>query len=147
MKNIETKMSERKTTLGPNEMFTEFEPKQSNRWLVKFPEEFGIEKWMIKHVTPVVFDVEKKEWDDITITLWDAIPNSSSKALSDLIQKGRYHNFLLQMTMLGPIGDDVEDFYFEGCNIKTINFGETDYQKQKFKLITLVIKYNKCIVN
>jgi hypothetical protein len=93
-----------------------------------------------------VFDAENREWNDITITLWDAIPKSSSKALSDLIQKGTYHNFLLQMTMLGPVGDEVEDFYFEKCNIMSIHFGETDYNIKDFKVIKLSINFKKCII-
>jgi|TARA_R110000803_G_C11958501_1_gene318443 hypothetical protein len=136
-----------KEELGPNAMFTAFEPKQSNRWVVKFPVDFGIESWMVNHVSPVVYDAEKKEWNDITITLYDAIPKSTSKVFSDLIEEGRYHNFLLQMTMLGPIGDEVEDFNFEKCNFKTIDFGHTDYNVKEFKVITLIVSYKKCIVS
>lgn len=133
--------------LGPSTTFTAFEPKQSNRWIVKFPEEFGIEGWMVKHVTPVIYNAEYRKWNDITITLWDAIPKSSSKALSDLIQKGTYHNFLLQMTILGPVGDEVEHFYFEKCDIKSIHFGETDYNIKDFKVVKLIVSYKKCIIN
>jgi hypothetical protein len=138
---------EKEARLGPSTTFTAFEPKQSNRWLVKFPEKFGIETWMVRHVTPVIYDAENREWNDITITLWDAIPKSSSKALSDLIQEGKFYNFLLQMTMLGPVGDEVEDFYFENCIIKTIHFGETDYNIQDFKVVKLIVSYKKCIIN
>jgi len=138
---------ENRNKLGPNAMFTAFEPKQSNRWVVKFPEDFGIESWMVNHVSPVVYDAEKREWSDITITLYDAIPKSTSKVFSDLIEEGRFYNFLLQMTMLDPVGDDVEDFNFVECNIKTIDFGHTDYNMKEFKVITLIVSYKKCIVS
>lgn len=140
-------MSERKTTLGPNTIYTEFDPKQSNRWLVKFPEEFGLDEWMVKHVTPIIYNPEKRKWDDITITLWDAVHKSTSKRISKLIEDGRMYNFNLKMIILDPVGENIEEFYFELCNITNIDFGVTDYEVSDFKVVTLGIKFKKCVIN
>ena len=45
------------------------------------------------------------------------------------------------------MGDEIEDYYFEECNFKTINFGETNYQKKELKYIKLLISYKKCVVS
>lgn len=126
---------------------SKYEPKKSNRWLVRFPDYFNIETWMVKHVTPVIYDAENKKWEEITITLIDTIPKSAAEPLSRLIQKGNYHNFDLKMTLLNPVGEDVEDYNFSKCNIKTIHFGETDYNINDFKAIKLSINFKKCIIN
>lgn len=140
-------MSERKTTLGPNTIYTEFNPKQSNRWLLKFPKEFGLDEWMVKHVTPIIYNPEKRKWDDITITLWDAVHKSTSKCISKLIEDGRMYNFNLKMIILNPIGENIEEFYFELCNITNIDFGVTDYEVSDFKVVTLGIRFKKCVIN
>lgn len=128
-------------------MYEAFEPKQSNRWVLDFPKEFGIETWMVNNVTNVVYDAEKREWDDIVITLYDPVAKSASKALSELIEKGGYHNFNMVMTLLGPVGDNVEELYFEKCNFKTIDFGDTNYQKDEFKVVKLLVTFKKCIIS
>ena len=124
-----------------------YEPKKSNRWVVDFPEHFKIEKWMVKHMTPVIYDAENRKWEDIVVTLIDTAPKSTAKPLSDLIQKGTYHNFNFKMTLLGPVGDNVEEYFFETCNINNIHFGETDYNINDFKLIKLSISFKKCIIS
>lgn len=124
-----------------------YEPKKTNRWVVDFPEDFKIESWVVRNITPLRYDSVVRKWDDLIITLFDPIVKSTSKSLMDLIGRGDYHHFKLGLRMLDPTGSDVEVYEMKGCKIKTFDFGETDYEIGEPKMITLTIPFKSCSIN
>ena len=128
-------------------MFTPFEPKLKNRFIMNID---GIPAYTIKTATrpQVTFDeVEmqhmnvrrylkgKAAWQPLTITLYDPIVPSAAQASMEWIRlshesvTGRdgYSDFYkkdVNMQVLGPVGDIVEEWTLKGAWIQDFSGGD-----------------------
>lgn len=138
------------TQLDIKKISTPLEPKKSNRWLVELPDNFNLEKWEINHVTPLRFirdeETGKYKWADTVITIINTISHNPAQKLSNLIESKKFNNFNFKVTMLGPVGDEVEVRHYKACNIKDINFGATDYTDDKVNKIKITLENKKVII-
>ena len=154
--------------LDPNEMmFTAFEPKQANRFILYVD---GIPAYMIKEfgevkieqaeVTLNHINVQRKvkgksTWSDVTMKLYDPITPSGAQAVMEWVRlhhesvTGRdgYSDFYkkdVTVNVLGPVGDVVSEWILKGAFIKDATFDgynwDTDAQAQSIGL-TLAIDY------
>ncbi len=153
-----------------SEMFyTNFEPKRQNLYIMEIE---GIPSYLIKAANrpSLTFNVTtldhinvkrklkgKGEWQDITITLHDPIVPSGAQAVMEWVRlshesiTGRdgYADFYkkdLDIYMLGPVGDKIEQWKIKGAFINSANFGGLDWATDDPATIELTLSMDYCIL-
>jgi len=153
-----------------NEMFyTNFEPKMKNRFIMEID---GIQSYLIKTanrpsiqfevVTLDHINVKRKlkgkgEWQDIEITLFDPIVPSGAQQVMEWVRTshesitGRdgYADFYkkdLDIYMLGPVGDKIENWKIKGAFISNAVFNDLDWSSNDPSEITLTLSYDYAIL-
>jgi len=153
-----------------NDMFyTNFEPKMKNRYIMEID---GIQSYLIKTANrpsitfePVVLDhinVKRKlkgkgEWQDIEITLYDPIVPSGAQQVMEWVRTshesitGRdgYADFYkkdVDIYMLGPVGDKIENWKLKGAFINSAVFNDLDWASNDPSEITLTLSYDYAIL-
>lgn len=157
--------------LLPNEiMFTAFEPKVQNRFLMYIQ---GVPSYLVKKVTAPSFDASevvldhinvyrkvkgKVRWQDMNIELYDPVTPSGAQAVMEWARlahesvTGRdgYSDFYkkdLRFDVLGPVGDVVGEWIIKGAYIKTATFGDYDWSQDQYISLSLTIAMDYCILN
>jgi hypothetical protein len=149
--------------------YTNFEPKRQNLYIMEIE---GIPSYLIKAANrpSLTFNVTtldhinvkrklkgKGEWQDISITLHDPIVPSGAQAVMEWIRlshesiTGRdgYADFYkkdIDIYMLGPVGDKIEQWKIKGAFISSANFGSLDWATDDVAQIELTISMDYCIL-
>ena len=153
-----------------NDMFyTNFEPKMKNRYIMEID---GIASYLIKTanrpsiqfevVTLDHINVKRKlkgkgEWQDIEITLFDPIVPSGAQQVMEWVRTshesitGRdgYADFYkkdIDIYMLGPVGDKIENWKLKGAFINSAVFNDLDWSSNDPSEITLTLSYDYAIL-
>ena len=153
-----------------NDMFyTNFEPKMKNRYIMEID---GIASYLIKTanrpsiqfevVTLDHINVKRKlkgkgEWQDIEITLFDPIVPSGAQQVMEWVRTshesitGRdgYADFYkkdIDIYMLGPVGDKIENWKLKGEFINNAVFNDLDWASNDPSEITLTLSYDYAIL-
>ena len=156
--------------LSPNEiMYTAYEPKLANRFLMKID---GIPAYLIKKIarptiemTEIVLDhintkrkiKGKANWAPISVSLYDPVTPSGAQAVMEWVRlhhesvTGRdgYSDFYkkdIVFNTLGPVGDKVEEWTIKGAFISAATFGDMDWATEDAINIELTIKYDYAIL-
>ena len=151
-------------------MFTAFEPKLQNRFLMKID---GIPSYLIKKISrpsisfgEVVLDhinVKRKikgkaNWENISCDLYDPVTPSGAQAVMEWVRlshesvTGRdgYSDFYkkdIRFNALGPVGDVVEEWICKGAYCSQANFGEFDWSSDSPANISITIRMDYAILN
>jgi hypothetical protein len=99
----------------------------------------------------------KGEWQDITITLYDPIVPSGAQAVMEWVRlshesiTGRdgYADFYkkdIDIYMLGPVGDKIEQWKIKGAFIQQANFGDLAFDSNEPATIELTLSYDYAIL-
>ncbi len=149
--------------------YTAFEPKVQNRFRLEVD---GIPSFIMKKVSrpqiecgEVVLDhiniirkmKGKCKWGDITMTLYDPIVPSGAQAVMEWVRTqhesvtGRdgYADFYkkdLNIFVLGPVGDKIENWSVKGAYIKTAQFGDLDWATETAVEIQLTLGVDYCVL-
>ena len=153
-----------------NDMFyTNFEPKMKNRFIMEIG---GIPSYLIRvanrptiQFETVVLDhinVKRKlkgkgDWQDVTVTLFDPIVPSGAQAVMEWVRlsheslTGRdgYADMYkkdVQIYMLGPVGDKIEQWTLKGAFISQANFSDLDWSSNDPAQIDLTLTYDYAIL-
>ena len=116
-------------------------------------------------IEPVVLDhinVKRKlkgkgEWQDIEITLFDPIVPSGAQQVMEWVRTshesitGRdgYADFYkkdIDIYMLGPVGDKIENWKIKGAFINSAVFNDLDWASNDPSEITLTLSYDYAIL-
>ena len=157
--------------LETNEMmFTAFEPKLQNRFLMDIE---GVPAYLVKNINRpnvtfnnVVLDhinVKRKikgkaNWEPITCELYDPVTPSGAQAIMEWVRlshesvTGRdgYSDFYkkdIHIRTLGPVGDVVEEWILKGAYVNNANFGPMDWTSDTPVSIALTIEMDYAILN
>ena len=151
-------------------MFTAFEPKVQNRFLMSIA---GIPSYLIKKIArpsitfgEIVLDhinVKRKikgkaNWDNISCELYDPVTPSGAQAVMEWIRlshesvTGRdgYSDFYkkqITIMTLGPVGDVVEEWILKGAYCQAANFGDMDWSSEAPANISITIVMDYAILN
>tara|TARA_B110000238_G_C15872272_1_gene329839 strand:- start:13 stop:498 length:486 start_codon:yes stop_codon:yes gene_type:complete len=151
-------------------MFTAFEPKLQNRFLMLID---GIPSYLIKkidrpnisfnEITLDHINVKRKikgkaTWGNITCDLYDPVTPSGAQAVMEWVRlshesvTGRdgYSDFYkkdLHIHTLGPVGDVVEEWILKGAYVQSANFGSMDWTSDTPANINLTIVMDYAILN
>ena len=150
-------------------MFTAFEPKLQNRFLMYID---GIPSYLIKKVArpsvtfgEVVLDhinVKRKikgkaNWDNLSFELYDPVTPSGAQAVMEWVRlshesvTGRdgYSDFYkkdIGFQVLGPVGDVVEEWLLKGAFIQAANFNDLSFDSSEPVDIALTLRYDYAIL-
>ena len=150
-------------------MFTPFEPKLKNRYIMQID---GIPAYLIKaaarpqitfeevaldHMNVKRYVKGKGEWQQLQVTLYDPVVPSAAQAVMEWVRlshesvTGRdgYSDFYkknVQINLLGPVGDIVEEWELKGTWIKEATFGELDFATGEPVEITATLRYDYAIL-
>ena len=157
--------------LDPNEiMFRAFEPKVQNRFVMYMD---GIPSFMVKNAKAPTFTDNvvkldhinsyrkirgKREWEDMTFTLYDPITPSGAQAVMEWARlsyesvtgRAGYSDFYkkdLKLNILGPVGDIVGEWEIKGAFIQTANFGTFDWSNSEQVDLTMTVSMDYCVLN
>ena len=151
-------------------MFTAFEPKLKNRFLMLID---GIPSYLIKKIArpsvefgEIVLDhinVKRKikgkaNWANVACDLYDPVTPSGAQAVMEWVRlshesvTGRdgYSDFYkkdIRFNALGPVGDVVEEWICKGAYVKSANFGEFDWSSDTPANISISIRMDYAILN
>ena len=151
-------------------MFTAFEPKQQNRFLMDIE---GVPAYLIKKVArpsvtfgEVILDhinVKRKlkgkaNWDNVTLDLYDPVTPSGAQAVMEWVRlshesvPGRdgYSDFYkkdIRIHTLGPVGDVVEEWILKGAFVQNANFGDMDWTSDTPANISITVVMDYAILN
>ena len=157
-------------TLAPDQiMFTPFEPKTKNRFIMYIE---GIPAYLIRamnrpsiefeeivldHINVKRYVKGKAAWQPIEITLYDPVVPSAAQAVLEWIRLGHesvtgrdgYSDFYkkdVTFNLLGPVGDVVEEWVLKGTYIQSANCGDMDYSGSEPAEISLTLQYDYAIL-
>ena len=158
-------------TLDPNEiMFTAFEPKVQNRFIMYID---GIPSYMVKSATSPSFTDNivkldhintyrkirgKREWQNMTLSLYDPITPSGAQAVMEWARlsyesvtgRAGYSDFYkkdVTLNLLGPVGDIVGEWIIKGAFIQQSNFGQYNWSSDAAVEVQLTLAMDYCILN
>jgi hypothetical protein len=149
--------------------YTNFEPKMKNRFIMEWA---GVPGYLVKAANRPTIQFEKVtldhinikrqlkgkgEWQDLEITLYDPIVPSAAQAVMEWVRlsheslTGRdgYADFYkkdINLYMLGPVGDKIEQWTLKGAFISQANFGDLDFSSNDPATITLTLTYDYAIL-
>ena len=150
-------------------MFTQFEPKVQNRFIMYIE---GIPAYTIKtaarptisfeditldHINTKRYVKGKGEWQSLSITLYDPVVPSAAQAVMEWVRLGHesvtgrdgYSDFYkknVTFNVLGPVGDIVEEWQLVGSYIEGANFGTLDWSTTDPVEIELTLRYDYAIL-
>ena len=157
--------------LDPNEiMFTAFEPKVANRFIMYID---GIPSYMVKSATSPSFTDNvikldhintyrklrgKREWQNMTLSLYDPITPSGAQAVMEWARLGYesvtgragYSDFYkkdVTLNMLGPVGDIVGEWIIKGAFVQQSNFGQYNWSTDAAIEVQLTLAMDYCVLN
>jgi len=156
--------------LEANEIFfTSFEPKVQNRFIMYID---GIPAYLIKSVARPSVNMNtikmehmniyrklkgKAEWNDIEITMYDAVVPSAAQAVMEWVRlahesvTGRddYSDFYkkdVTINVLGPVGDKVEEWTLKGAFPSQVNFNGMDWATPDPVMVNCTLSYDYAIL-
>jgi phage tail-like protein len=152
-------------------MYTSFEPKMKNRFYMQFNNtgipafmvktgnrpQLNFEKVTIDHINVKRQLKGKGEWQDLEITLYDPIVPSAAQAVMEWVRLGHesitgrdgYADFYkkdIDIFMLGPVGDKVEQWKLIGAFPTQVNFGDLDASSNEVATVTMTLTYDYAIL-
>ena len=151
-------------------MFTTFEPKLQNRFLMDIG---GVPGYLIKKISrpSIAFNEVtldhinlkrkikgKGNWENITCDLYDPVTPSGAQAVMEWVRlshesvTGRdgYSDFYkkdIRIKTLGPVGDIVEEWRLKGAFCLSANFGDLDWSSDAPANISITIAMDYAILN
>lgn len=157
--------------LDPNEiMFQAFEPKVQNRFVMYVD---NIPSFMVKNVKAPTFTDNiikldhinsyrkirgKREWEDMTMTLYDPVTPSGAQAVMEWARLGYesvtgragYSDFYkknLTLNILGPVGDIVGEWIIMGAVLTNGDFGQYDWTSDEPVEVSITVAMDYCVLN
>jgi phage tail-like protein len=152
-------------------MYTSFEPKMKNRFYMQFTgtgipafmvktgnrPQLNFEKVTIDHINVKRQLKGKGEWQDLEVTLYDPIVPSAAQAVMEWVRLGHesvtgrdgYADFYkkdIDIFMLGPVGDKVEQWKLIGAFPTQVNFGDLDASSNEVATVTMTLTYDYAIL-
>ena len=148
-----------------------YEPKRSNRFILRFPSSLGINEWFVStaarpslkinstaipFLNTSTYVAGRFEWEEIRVTFRDPIGPSATQALMEWIRlcaesvTGRLgyaagYKKDVELEMLDPTGVVVEKWILQGTFMTTLNGGELDYSRDDLATIQVSLRMDRCI--
>ena len=114
-------------------------------------------KVVIDHINTRRYVKGRSEWQDLTISLYDAVVPSAAQAVMEWVRlhhesvtgRNGYSDFYkkdIDFYMLGPVGDKIEQWKLKGAFIASANFNDLDFSSNDPADISLTLAYDYAIL-
>ena len=149
-----------------------YEPKRTNRFILRFPSDLGINEWFVESASRPKITVDKStisfintetyvagyfKWSEITVKLRDPIGPSATQAIMEWIRlcaesvTGRMgyaagYKRTVELEMLDPTGVVVEKWQLVGCFITNGDFGSLEYGVGNLANISINLSMDRAIL-
>ena len=149
-----------------------YEPLRKNRFILRFPDELGIQEWWVsttsrpKYTSDEVsipflntetYVIGRFRWETISVTFRDPIGPSATQALMEWVRlhsesvTGRQgyaagYKKDLDLEMLDPTGVAVEKWILQGTFLTDVNFDSLGYGDDALATITATLRPDRCIL-
>ena len=149
-----------------------YEPLRKNRFILRFPDELGIQEWWVsttsrpKYTSDEVaipflntetYVIGRFRWESISVTFRDPIGPSATQALMEWVRlhaesvTGRMgyaagYKKNIDLEMLDPTGVVVEKWILEGAWLTGYDGGALSYDSDKIAGISSNIRMDRCIL-
>lgn len=151
----------------------DYEPKRSNRFVLEFPTELGIESWKVQKFKRPELDIEstdigymnewnyvsgKYKWGTADITFIDTIGPStttqtmewvrlSAESLTGRMGYAAGYKKTIILKQLDPGGIPVEKWTLEQCMITKVSFSDNDHESSDVNTVTITVQPWRAIHN
>jgi len=148
-----------------------YEPLRKNRFILRFPDELGIQEWWVSTTSRPKYTSEETEipflntstyvvgrfkWDSISVTFRDPIGPSATQALMEWVRlhsesvTGRQgyaagYKKDVHLEMLDPTGVVVQKWILEQTMLVDADFGGLDYNSSDLADITATLRFDRAI--
>jgi hypothetical protein len=149
-----------------------YEPKRTNRFILRFPSSLGINEWYvfstsrpkakiksveIPFLNTSTYVAGRFEWEEMSVTFKDPIGPSASQALMEWFRlhaesvTGRMgyavgYKKNVDLEMLDPTGVVVEKWILEGTFLSDVNFDSLAYNTDALATISATLRMDRCIL-
>jgi hypothetical protein len=149
-----------------------YEPKQTHRWILRFPSSLGINEWYVQSTSrpkltinnaPIKFlntqtnVATNFEWGAIQVTFIDPIGPSATQAIMEWIRlcaesvTGRMgyaagYKKNVDLEMLDPTGVVIEKWILQGAYLNGYDGGALNYASAGLATITTSLIVDRCIL-
>jgi len=149
-----------------------YEPKRENRFILRFPDELGINEWFVEtaarpkltigttkidFLNTSTYVAGRFEWNTISVKFRDPIGPSAAQALMEWVRlctetvTGRMgyaagYKKPVYLEMLDPTGVAVEKWFLENTWISDIDFGGLSYSSENIAGITATLRPDRCVL-
>ena len=149
-----------------------YEPKRTNRFILRFPSSMGINEWYvastarpsakiksveIPFLNTSTYVAGRFEWETMQVTFRDPIGPSAAQALMEWFRlhaesvTGRMgyaagYKKDIELEMLDPTGVVVEKWILQGTMITKADFGSLNYSEDAIAEITVTLRPDRCIL-
>lgn len=149
-----------------------YEPLRTNRFVVRFPSDLGIQEWNVtKFARPKLninsddmsfmntktYTIGSYKWDALTLDLRDPIGPSSTQAVMEWARMhaesvtGRMgyaagYKRDIELEMLDPTGAVVQKWIYKNCFITSVDFGGLEYGDGSVASVTMTIQMDYAIL-
>ena len=148
-----------------------YEPLRKNRFILRFPDELGIQEWWVSTTSRPKYTSQEVEipflntstyvigrfnWDSIQVTFRDPIGPSATQALMEWVSlhsesvTGRQgyaagYKKDIELEMLDPTGVVVQKWILQGTQLNDVDFGSLDYSSSDLADITATLRFDRAI--
>jgi hypothetical protein len=148
-----------------------YEPLRKNRFILRFPDELGIQEWWVSTTSRPKYTSQEVEipflntstyvigrfnWETIDVTFRDPIGPSATQALMEWIRlhsesvTGRQgyaagYKKDVELELLDPTGVVIEKWILQGTMITSANFGDLDYSSSDIADISVTLRFDRAI--
>ena len=148
-----------------------YEPKQKNRFILKF-DNLGINEWFVESTSRPSINIKEQEipfinskryvassyeWESIDVTFRDPIGPSATQALMEWVRlhaesvTGRMGYAVgykrdLELDLLDPTGVVIEKWMLMGTFLTKVDFGDLEYGEGGLVNITATLRPDYCVL-
>ena len=148
-----------------------YEPLRKNRFILRFPDELGIQEWWVSTASRPKYTSQEVEipflntstyvagrfqWETIQVTFRDPIGPSATQALMEWIRlhsetvTGRQgyaagYKKDVELEMLDPTGVVVQKWLLQGTQLNSADFGSLGYNENDLADITVQLRFDRAI--
>ena len=119
---------------------------------------FSDEQIKLDHINSYRKIRGKREWNDLSLTLYDPITPSGAQAVMEWARLGYesvtgragYSDFYkkdVTLNQLGPVGDIVGEWIIKGAFVTEANFGDYDWSNSDVVDISITLSMDYCVLN
>jgi hypothetical protein len=149
-----------------------YEPKRTNRFILRFDSTLGINEWFVEtsgrpsiDINPVAipflntstFVAGRFKWEALSVKFRDPIGPSASQAVMEWIRlcaesvTGRMgyaagYKKDVDLEMLDPTGVAVEKWILQGCFLTNVDFDSLGYSEDGLITVNATLRPDRCIL-